>query len=36
MPSTAEHESFREMTAYKEMKQQERTYTLRLIKWILF
>jgi len=36
MPSIVKHENFRDMTAYKEMRQQEGTYTLRLVKWIPF
>lgn len=36
MPHIVEHENFRDTTAYKEMRQQERTYTLRLVKWVPF
>lgn len=36
MPSTVHHGSFRKTTTYKEIRQQERTYTVTLIKWIPF
>lgn len=36
MPSTVHHGSFRKTTTYKEIRLQERTYTVTLIKWIPF